>query len=671
MPSSIDQILPSLAALGMFAYWGIGLAAGLEAFVLTGLFLPGTLVVDAGGFMVQRGMLDFLDLVWFVAIGSILGGEASFHLGHRLRRGLAGRWQVEKMAAFGRAERLFARHGGFALVLGRFLGPVAAFVPLAAALSGMETRRFRLWNLASGVPYAIAHVSFGYLLGAGLTRLSPVLTREVLFALGLALGALVVWWVLRRLDRALPVLLALLGGLYDRAVQHPRAGSLGARHPRVAQFLAARLDRSHFRGLPATLLALAFGYLTVLWIGLALDFVQADPIVQVDARLAQLMQMFWSPGLLRGFTAVTALGDTLVVIAFLVIALMWLALARRWALMIGLLTALVTDLVSVSVLKLAFGRPRSALGYFAETTGSFPSGHAAIGIAFYGMLFYLLWRARRLGPVTAAFWAATTAFLLGLSRLYLIEHYLSDVLAGWLLGGICLVSGIAVAEWRQAVRPPAPRAVTGARAGVAALITLALLGAAGMRLNDYTKALNPRPAAPELIAIATPEQAVRAHALPAAAETLTGEHRFALNIAFLATTPESLGAALQAQGWRRAPAVTPGGLALTALADLGLHKAPDPALAPLFWNNRVNDLALSAPAEGRARDLPRLRLWQTRFVLPGGQRLWLGVMSRDDGLDPEHGADTPEEAAALAMAMGQAGALSIPGARALPLVPLD
>lgn len=34
----------------------------------------------------QQGLLDYLDLVWFVAAGAILGGEASYSLGRLARR---------------------------------------------------------------------------------------------------------------------------------------------------------------------------------------------------------------------------------------------------------------------------------------------------------------------------------------------------------------------------------------------------------------------------------------------------------------------------------------------------------------------------------------------------------------------------------------------------------
>ena len=117
MEFSLDQILPSLESFGLWSYWIIGLASLLEAVFVTGVVLPGTLVVDAGGILVQQGALDFLDLVWFVAIGSVLGGEISYRLGRLLRARVSKRRSLEDTSGYRRAVHLFERYGGFALVL--------------------------------------------------------------------------------------------------------------------------------------------------------------------------------------------------------------------------------------------------------------------------------------------------------------------------------------------------------------------------------------------------------------------------------------------------------------------------------------------------------------------------------------------------------------------------
>jgi len=129
--------------------------------------------------------------------------------------------------------------------------------------------------------------------------------------------------------------------------------------------------------------------------------------------------------------------------------------------------------------KVIFQRPRPPAPLFPAGGYSFPSGHATVTIAVLGMAAYLLWyasaaltdrgaKSRRLRlarrytdawgmPGTRVFnghddvaamrrrlrvWTVVVAvllvFLVGVSRVYLADHYPSDVLAGWGLGGAWL-----------------------------------------------------------------------------------------------------------------------------------------------------------------------------------------------------------------------------------------
>ncbi len=95
-------------------------------------------------------------------------------------------------------------------------------------------------------------------------------------------------------------------------------------------------------------------------------------------------------------------------------------------------------------LKLLFQRPRPELWppLITEHTYSFPSGHALQGTVLYGASSYLL--ANRF-PRWAN-WLYGGAILLvgaiGLSRLYLGVHWPLDVLAGWTVGFLWLITCI-------------------------------------------------------------------------------------------------------------------------------------------------------------------------------------------------------------------------------------
>ncbi|MFZ1586333.1 MAG: phosphatase PAP2 family protein, partial [Saprospiraceae bacterium] len=85
--------------------------------------------------------------------------------------------------------------------------------------------------------------------------------------------------------------------------------------------------------------------------------------------------------------------------------------------------------------------------YYQEYSYSFPSGHSMAAVAFYGMIFYLIIRnnlSHRL------FWfVAGIVFILliGFSRIYLGVHFLTDVLAGYVLGLLWLLLGLSIIEW--------------------------------------------------------------------------------------------------------------------------------------------------------------------------------------------------------------------------------
>lgn len=634
MTFSIDTILPSISSLGILGYWVIGAASALEAYFLTGVVIPGTLVVDAGGIVVQRGGLDFWDLVWFVAAGSILGAEAGYWTGRFARKRLTGRWAVQSWPAYARAERLFARRGGMALVIGRFAGPVAGLVPLVAALTGMERRRFLVWSVAASVPYAIAHVAFGYFLGDVLARMGPNLTRmAVILGAVLVLLAVMVWivWrVIRLAPRVLPIGAAVVATIASR----PEVERLRARHPRLTDFAARRLSTDSFTGLPLTTLAAIFAYILTVWLDGVFEFLHADPILQVDQRLAELIHSFWNPGLLRLAAHVTALGDPRVVTALAVAALIWLLILGRRDLAMGLALSVLGDVASVNLLKRLFDRPRPPLAYFAENSNSFPSGHAAISLAFYGMVCFVLWRARRVGPLMTASMAAVFAAAIGLSRLYLIEHYLTDVMNGWLVGGLWLVAGITLAEWWRHRSPSVRPHLSGRRRAMAGFAILCLIFTAGWITARYDKAL----AVPMLpdrdVTIASPGLLFNDPARATLTESLLGNPLEPINIVIAARDDAALAAAMDKAGWNAAVLPSPKalGLALWAL----VANVPDPSapVTPYFWGGMPNALAFERPADiGGPRERHHVRFWDADAVLPDGHRLFVGAASFDDGLD--------------------------------------
>lgn len=628
MSWSIDQILPSIQSLGVFGYWIIAAASMLEAYFITGVIIPGTLVVDAGGVLVQRGVLDFFDLVWFVAIGSVIGGEASYWTGRLARSKLRQGSRFMQSRAYARAQSLFARRGGLALVVGRFFGPVAGLVPLVAALAGVERRTFVIWNLVGSVPYALVHVAIGYSIGGALGLFSDTATRIAVLGSILALLLFLIWWLLYRLFGLLPLALSVAEAAILSVVDWPPIARWLASHPNLAAWLSRRFDKGHFWGLPVTCLAVAFGYVLVVWADVTLDFIFAAPVVAIDQNVAAFVHLFWSPAILRGAAHVTALGDSRVVGLFLLAALVGLLAERRWPLMIGLTAAVAGNVLTVAALKLIFARPRPVLGYFVETSGSFPSGHAAISVAFYGTLLYALARSGRVNHVAAIMLASILAFAIGVSRLLLIEHFLSDVLNGWLIGSLWLLVGVTIAEWLFLRAKPAASPRTPAYVPVVALIGVGLLIAAGgWKIATYDKARLVQANLQADLVIASPGRLLSVPDYQNFAETLTGEQGAPINLVVVALDETAVQHGLTQAGWSVALAPAPGRLIDLAYATVRDQANPDTMVFPLFWAGMPNDFAMISGPQDPTPSI--VKFWRTQFVT-GGRRIFVASVMPDD-----------------------------------------
>jgi undecaprenyl-diphosphatase len=105
--------------------------------------------------------------------------------------------------------------------------------------------------------------------------------------------------------------------------------------------------------------------------------------------------------------------------------------------------------LSVQYGKKFISRDRPAkVAFYPEHNSSFPSGHATTAISLYGMLAFFLYRhLKQKGQRRAILLlAAVLITLIGFSRIYLGVHFLSDVVAGFLLGAMWVLVGISVME---------------------------------------------------------------------------------------------------------------------------------------------------------------------------------------------------------------------------------
>lgn len=169
-------------------------------------------------------------------------------------------------------------------------------------------------------------------------------------------------------------------------------------------------------------------------------------MISWDINFVNYLYFERSPVLAKFFYYLTHLADVEIMIIFVILLAIYLFYRKEFLYLFTLLSVTIGTEIVVILLKFLVNRerPDSAIAYYIETSKSFPSGHAAISVAFFGFLIYYLVRhlTKRYQKNLVIILGVLLILLIGFSRLYLGVHYLSDVLGGFLIGGMCLGVGI-------------------------------------------------------------------------------------------------------------------------------------------------------------------------------------------------------------------------------------
>jgi membrane-associated protein len=170
---NLDQRLVELA--GAYGPW-IYLMLFLVVFAETGLvvtpILPGDSLLFASGALAATGALNIWVVVGLLLVAAVLGDAVNYsagrYIGPRIftasdSSGLLHRLMNRDHLA--QAHAFFERHGGKAVVLGRFVPIVRTFVPFVAGAGAMTYSTFVFFNVAGAILWVGICVGAGYALG--------------------------------------------------------------------------------------------------------------------------------------------------------------------------------------------------------------------------------------------------------------------------------------------------------------------------------------------------------------------------------------------------------------------------------------------------------------------------------------------------------------------------
>ncbi len=426
--------------LGQWTYLLVGALAFLETGAFVGLLAPGETAMILGGVVAGQGQISVTTLIAIVWAAAVAGDCVSYELGRRLGRGFlvrhGPRFQItpERLE---KVEGFFASHGGKTIFVGRFVGLVRAVAPFLAGSGGMPFRRFLPFDVLGAGLWATTFILLGYAFWQSLGQVLDIAKRGA-FGLGVVITVVVaIVWAVRRLrdeQRRHEVERRLEAALDRPGLRLLRPLVRWARGP--ARFFLQRLTPGELGLELTTLLAIAavgsfglFGY----WVAIIQHGGGAlDGTVN---RWAVELAMPWTTDVAK---LLTTLGDPLLVESVCAVAVIALLAARRTleAVVVGGGMLLTVGVVQAGKQIVDRDRPDNAL---VDAAGSaFPSGHAAYAMAWVALAVVAV----RVVPALRGRWwlvglASVVAALVGVTRLVLRAHWLSDVLGGWGAGAMC------------------------------------------------------------------------------------------------------------------------------------------------------------------------------------------------------------------------------------------
>jgi membrane protein DedA with SNARE-associated domain/membrane-associated phospholipid phosphatase len=447
LPSiNLDQLIEDLSeGLGSWTYLLVGGLAFLETGAFVGLVAPGEFTVMLGGAVASQGDVSLPVIIAITWFSAFLGDTVSFLLGAHLGRGFLVRHGERVRITEDRLKKVedyFARYGGRTILIGRFIGLVRALAPFIAGSSKLPYRNFAPFSILGTGLWAITFILIGYFFAQSLDTVTNAVGRG-LVVFGIVVGVVVALVLAYRFLREPENRRRLAAEMERRRALRPILQLIRRLEPQFA-FLGRRLTPGGL-GLEFTsvlaVLSVALFVLIAYW-----SIIAGDPGPTPGDRtaldVANDLQAGWLTDVAK---AITVLGAAWVTIPLAVLAGIALAAGRRWMEFSVLAVGFTLTVLLVPEIKDLTDRPRPPYPITDVDGWAFPSGHAAQATIYAWAAATLAFRldpgiARRSLVIAAGI---VLAALVGLSRVYLRAHWMSDVSGGWALGVSCF-SAVAI-----------------------------------------------------------------------------------------------------------------------------------------------------------------------------------------------------------------------------------
>ncbi|MBC7399610.1 MAG: VTT domain-containing protein [Mucilaginibacter sp.] len=177
-----------------------------ETGLFFGFFLPGDYLLFMAGLLCSSGMIDVSlgTLILSVILAGVLGNYTGYWFGYRTGPML---FNKNDSLFFKKryviiAEEFYAKHGGMALVLGRFFPIIRTFAPIFAGVVKVDFKKFTIYNLAGSIAWVNTFILSGYFLGRRYPQIKDYLEYVVIGLIIITTIPLVIAFLKKRLVKS-------------------------------------------------------------------------------------------------------------------------------------------------------------------------------------------------------------------------------------------------------------------------------------------------------------------------------------------------------------------------------------------------------------------------------------------------------------------------------------
>ncbi|MFA6550762.1 MAG: bifunctional DedA family/phosphatase PAP2 family protein [Candidatus Gracilibacteria bacterium] len=395
MPS-VDQIIafvsPFVQAYGYIAVFTLSI---LEAMPLTGIVVPGEIIIVLGGFFAKTGDLNLIYVILAAGIGAIIGDFIGYILGYKFGENLLrkyGKYLFFKEAHFEKTKKLMHEHCGKSLFIGRFNKVTRAFVPFIAGSSKVPFLKFMIFNIIGGLSWAIVYVGVGFIFGKSWEVASKYLGRFILIAIALSAIIILAYRIINKHKHIfakyhLHVLMINIAALY---------------------LLGKMID----------------------------DAAKGELMAKIDYWINIKITVLWHPYFIKFMMGITQIATPSTLITVSAALFLTLAYQQKIYHYFLLIFSIVGGVWIEMFMKGIVERPRPTNALFFVDNYSLPSGHATMAFIFFTMLLYSFKDDFKSALKKKLFITGCIFgfLLIGFSRIFLNVHWFSDVIAGFALG---------------------------------------------------------------------------------------------------------------------------------------------------------------------------------------------------------------------------------------------